>query len=89
MAMAVLRFYVGMLNSTTDASREGWRLLLAHSGDSASWQASLHETARAALLMMIGNLWRRMAHCFWHWPWPLLALVDPAASHEQREHACR
>ena len=78
----ILDIYVGMLSSSHTLYRDGWALLYAMEGE--RWRPEVCAKARASLMSIIGNVWRRLSHYFQQWPWLLIALVSPRGTSATR-----
>jgi hypothetical protein len=61
-------------------SDQGWGPMETTFGPSGSWPARYKQLAREGILMMYGQLWRRLVRCWQEWPWPLVAIADPEVS---------
>jgi len=59
-----------------------WRVLYILEGN--RWSAPLLRKARTSVLIVSGNLWRRILLFFLKWPWRLGDLLDPSISFEDR-----
>ena len=78
----ILDIYVGMLSSSHTLYRDGWAHLYAMEGE--RWRPEVCAKARASLMSIIGNVWRRLSHYFQQWPWLLIALVSPRGTSATR-----
>lgn len=75
-----------MLNPDSEGHRKHWRLMFAFAG--AEWGPAVRLKARNCLLMLMGNVWRRLILAFTFWPWPLTMLVNPDATHGDKLKVC-
>jgi len=46
-------------------------------GPLSAWPSKLKEAARVGVYLLLGQVWRRLAHTYDQWPWRLVALGDP------------
>lgn len=84
-AVSVVSSLSQMLFSTHHKFKEHWSLLNLSIGE--EWGSSIMLLVRSTLLLMIGNVWRRLVKYFLQWPWPLVPLVDEKSSQEQKRRA--
>ncbi len=78
-ARAMLSELESMLNPESPTHRQRWRLLFAYAGN--NWGPMVTLKCRNCVLILIGNIWRRLVFAFECWPWPLVQLLDPTLSY--------
>ena len=81
-ARQVLRDLSAMLFSQAPGHRSQWDILYNIHGN--DWPLAFLRQARVALLLVQGNVWRRLIKEFDSWPWRLVPAVDPREPMESR-----
>ena len=55
----------------------------------AKWPADCKSVVRDAVLLVFGEVYRRLIHYFSRWPWHLIAVADPDVSLDVKKHTAK
>ena len=86
-ARKVLHELTEMLKAGLQEHLHHWELFYKLFGQ--AWPESFMRKARSALLIVVGNVWRRLVVEFEVYPWRLATVVDPAESMARREQCVK